>query len=178
MIFEEHRRVRDGEECPTVNHERTAMGALVDLMIYEVGYGGQITMAIPDQIRVRTAVMGCVDTTIFGGSEKEMKPLLLAAHYFLSSFDAGKMMGDRAFRQLQQIAGEKGVNAFLLTNLGPMLANRELAKASMLVAVGITDPEELRAAMKLASEDLAPVLELREENPEVPLQEILQLVRQ
>lgn len=53
--------------------------ALENLLIYEIGYGGHITDVSVTRIEVVTRIMGCIDTTVFEGSEADMKLLVEAA---------------------------------------------------------------------------------------------------
>ncbi len=172
-------RFKGREQFPPIVYEQAPLEALIRLMVYELALGGEVVSTTPRQINVRTNVLGCIDVTDFEGGEEEMRPLLLAVYYYLSiSKTHGLEMLETSFRQLERSTGGKGVNTLLLANLGPILSSMAPAYAAMFLAVGITDKADLKAAMKLADRDIQPVIELRQENPGVPLAEILQLVRQ
>lgn len=177
MIREESFRVASGHICPPIVRELTAIGALIRLMLYEVGYGGEVTRVTKSRIDVRTQVLNCVDHVTFDGSEEEMRPLLLAIYYFLYLIDR-REMAETSFQQLQQMCGGSGQISLLLASLDPIFTTMKPAKISMLIALEIWDEAELQAVMKLPNEDLQPVLELRQENPAASIQEILSLVHQ
>jgi hypothetical protein len=80
MITINNLRTRGNEPpfAPIVN-ETSIQKALENLLIYELGYGGIVTDITPTSVTTVSHVMGCVDTTIFTGSEEEMQLLTIAA---------------------------------------------------------------------------------------------------
>ena len=67
-----NRRTR-GNEPPfePIIHDKNLSRSLKHFLIYELGYGGQITDLKEDEVTVRTFVMSCMDDTTFKWNEKK-----------------------------------------------------------------------------------------------------------
>ena len=79
MITQTNRRIHSGEECLPLIFPKTLDQALESLLIYEIGYGGQVVELEPTKVVTKTHVLSCVDFTEFVGSVEEMQPLVATA---------------------------------------------------------------------------------------------------
>lgn len=158
MIHIENCRVNSGYACQPVHMERTSIAALNQLLEFELGFGGVITAVSETAVTVRTLVFACVDTTNFSGSIEEMAPLVDAARLFALACNHDAKNIDQTVAQLQNTAQGKGMRAFYVRHLAPLLLGANRLKIIMMLALGVSDEAAIEAGIKLKMKDLAAAL--------------------
>ncbi|OGY62381.1 MAG: hypothetical protein A2745_00100 [Candidatus Harrisonbacteria bacterium RIFCSPHIGHO2_01_FULL_44_13] len=174
MITVTPTRVKSGEHFDFGARQLTTEQAMESLVKYELGYGGRITEASPTRIVVQTRVLGhCLDTTIFEGSEEEMRPLRAATYYFLRA--CGEQMTDLVFEQAFTDLSRKDGTALqaIVAWAGPLIIGRHRVRVAMMLAIGITSEEDIKAALAIPDGDFVATLELHSANPNMPLRDII-----
>ena len=157
--------------------ERTSLEALKSLVVYELGYGGQITnLDYPTRIKVETRILSKIDTAVFEGSKEEMKPLFEATYFFLkATTEHSDLIVENAVAKLNRELGELAGIPFYLEIAGPMVIGETLSKVALMLGLGVTAEEDVKKGIALSTKDLVTVFELREANPELPFSELIQL---
>ncbi len=158
MIHIENCRVNSGYPCQPVHMERTGIEALNHLLEFELGFGGVITAVSETAVSVRTLVFSCVDTTNFSGSAQEMAPLVDAARLFAVACNHDEQNIDQTVAQLQDTPQGKGMRAFYVRHLAPLLIGANRLKIIMMLALGVSDEAAIEAGIKLKMKDLTAAL--------------------
>lgn len=163
-------RRNNGMECTPITSERSPSQALYSLVKFELGYGGMIVDASETSITVRTQVLNCVDHTTFSGSKEDMQSLVETAYYFMKAcaHDGGSI--DEVVKQLS--ATNKGLRAFYLVNLAPMLLGRKRLMVATMLGMGITEVDDINFGITLSLDDLMALLELVSDAPGHSLKEL------
>lgn len=138
--------------------------ALVTLLKFELGYGGQVVKVdcTGDRVTVTTCtrVLACTDYMTFSGSKKDMETfcrVVSAWALFL------KTNGRPLAGAVADLLG--GQNTFIQTGLGPMLMGEGAARAALFMAFDV--PEEAYQGLRKAKfEDVIAAVCL---NPQDPL---------
>jgi hypothetical protein len=80
MITVTQNRNKGGGDVYNSIHDWTLSKSLNVLISCELGFGGQLMEVTPTRVVVQTEVMGCIDITIFEGTEEAMVMLVKTAH--------------------------------------------------------------------------------------------------
>lgn len=119
--------------------------ALESFVVYELGYGGNVTEVSDGEVVVQTRIMGCVDTTKFAGNYNDVDvfrkigyihALIKAQH----GDDILSMVFDHYFKgKPEGIVPSK----LVLANLGPILAGETNTELALLTYLEIIDEATL-----------------------------------
>lgn len=137
---------------------RSVEAALLDLLKYELGYGGQVVDFTATSITVRTHCMAALDVVRFEGPESDIAPLRVAASIF------GAVRGpvqEVAFQPRFEMlsAGRGGIRAFDAVHVMPLLLGNLSWRVAAAVVTGI-DPSEVKRVCSLSDEDFVAAMEL------------------
>jgi hypothetical protein len=170
MISVYSQRIR-GNESPfsPITKELSSEAALEEFIIYELGYGGQITDVTKISVTVVTYVMSCQDTTTYSGSPLEMKRLIAAAVTSMMVRNDPKVkdiLVDRVYKATQ------GVPLLVVLSSG-MITGNLVAQIATIVAFDLQ--ESLEDLKKLSVKTLFAIGSLVSEGT-CSLQEALKLV--
>ena len=158
-------RKRDREEFDFGTREVTPVQALSTLMWSELGFGGNITEATGTKLTVVTRVLACIDTTVFEGTEEEMRILNEAAYYYLKACQQEDTVIDGVLADLARIPNGKGGVPLIINMAAPMLIGRNRLALATMMALGITAESDIDAGMALGIDDLVTVYQLMQEYP-------------
>jgi len=117
--YETQRYEPDGRLCgDVITRQETPGQATVNLVRFELGYGGRITDLQPTSIEVRTSCMGRYDITRFRGTEAEMRPLLLAVGYWLDGQQHhGKEQISKTVDQMVMNGHNRPIHAMMMSTM-------------------------------------------------------------
>lgn len=155
MITRQMVRQRDEEVFDLGAHDIPGEAALRSLVVYELGYGGIVIDVSPTHLIVRTQVLGSIDTTMFNGTEEEMRPLLEASAIVMEQVCNDQLSYDRIMR----ITG----GSPLLIHLGAdQLIGQARLQMAILHGIGVTDENDVRTCLELDMRDMVAAMELSE----------------
>lgn len=158
-------RKRDREEFDYGAREVSPSSALSTLMWSELGFGGDITEATGTRLTVVTRVLACIDTTVFEGSEQDMRMLNEAAYYYLKACQKKDTVIDGVLADLARIPNGKGGVPLIINMAAPMLIGRNRLALATMMALGITAESDIEVGMSLGVNDLVAVYQLMQECP-------------
>jgi len=158
-------RKQDRLEFDLGAREVTPTAALSTLMWSELGFGGNITEATGTRLTVVTRVLACIDTTVFEGTEEEMRILNEAAYYYLEACQKGDTVIDGVLADLARLPNGKGGVPLIINMAAPMLIGRNRLALATMMALGITAESDIEAGMSLGINDLVTVYQLMQEFP-------------
>ncbi len=141
--------------------DRTVNGALEHLVVGELEFGGRVTELSATQIVVRTQVLGAKDTTVFRGSESDMRLLVLVAGFHsltLGDDETRKAIVKQTVANLEALP--QGVNRrpFFVANFAPLFMGKTTARIALAAAAGAKDETELAILTSLTTKDLMAVV--------------------
>ena len=155
MITKIQNRNNSGHQCPTDTCEVSVKSALESLVVYEIGYGGQITDITKTKVAVRTLVMDCVDTAEFTGTEEEMKLLVEAAALSLGTSPMAASVPE-AYRQAaldEVMKVTKGIPLYMKLGGGMLLGGFTL-KSLLIIMIGPESEEQTVFLTKQSNDEL------------------------
>jgi len=156
-------RYNGSPEPNVTQHKKSTHAAYTSLVRFEIGYGGVIVDLSPTKVVCKTPVLGSVDVVTFTGSEKDMRPLVLAAGYSLQLRAAHKdELIDGTMRSLSSLTGGKP-KTFEVAHFGPLLMGQSIAKAACLLGIEVEPTEGL---LNRSFDDLMAAAELHLETGE------------
>ena len=121
---------------PSYQHEtkfkRSVESAIVGLLKYELGYGGNLHAVDKTSITTKTRVMGWWDYSEVSGSEEDMQHIFQAVNCFL---EAKKKFGNETREKITQALVDEKATALIMTTLAPVLVGQELFKKNDLISV-------------------------------------------
>lgn len=138
---------RDG--CSTLGRTLTMEKAMEMLVVYELGYGGQIQEIQDDLVKVRTRVFGAIDNTTFIGSNKDMELLVKTA---LLSVEVGKVKTTDA--EISKVVDKTDGNPFLIEHGAGMILGHGRARVTTLMLFEEVAEELHEKLLKLTLTDL------------------------
>lgn len=165
----------NGSACPPVEREITVSEALVLMTKFELGYGGRVHSTSDTQVYIITQVLGCVDQVTFSGSKEEMFRLVAVARSHQLVMCDDKLVDAAISRLVQHLGdtpGAKGMSTFYFTAMAPILAGSSFTRIATLLGMGVATEDDAKFGAKLDLEVLVPLLELRLENPGMPLSQL------
>lgn len=140
-------RKKDGQTYDYGTHVRSAMDVLANLIRCELGFGGVITTLEPTHIVVETRVMSSLDTITVIGEAEDMRPVYDFCVIFTKvCAEKASQIREGAYCHLKDVLGDQA-NAFLVTNLAPLVLGAERLKLAFLMYLGINDQEVVDTAM-------------------------------
>lgn len=165
-------RDKDGQHYDQGSREMSPLDALRILTTSELAFGGNITEASGTQITIITRVMGCVDTSIFAGSQEEMRPLNEAAYYYLRACERETTVMDGVLAELARMPNGAGGNPLILSLAAPMVMGRNRLALAAMLALGISAEGDIAAGMLMGLEDLFAAFQLMQEFPHMSLADV------
>lgn len=161
---------------PNYQHEtkfkRSVESAIIGLLKYELGFGGQLHAVDKTSITTKTRVMGWWDYSEVSGSEEDMQHIFQAVNCFIQ---AQKKFGDDTREKIAQALVDQKATALIMTTLAPVLVGQELFKKALLIGLGVDEEEAVLLKSIEDENELIAVLELKRELG-LPLSEILEEV--
>jgi hypothetical protein len=151
-------RTRGNEKSfdPIVNNKSLSAG-IEHLLVYEFGYGGQITAIEECKITVRTYVMGCVDDTTFEWKEEENKVMhdVISTYAAVKKATQEKPIQDMIVNQIMHITNGKPLSIKMVADF---IAGNMPVKATLLELIG--SEKHIDQLKKLKNKDLFPIFDL------------------
>jgi len=161
-----------------VEREQSTYSAL-DTMIYsELGFGGEIIEVSETRMVTETEIFSCIDTVVFEGSAEEMLPLLQTG-YFYEQAGQGSVKDEvlnMTVENWEKLPDNVKGKPIFVTTLGVWALARNRLKAAVLLALGITDEEDLKTGLELPIQDLATTMEIMQTYPEMTGKTLKQVV--
>jgi len=138
-------RSNGGPEELMVSREEPPFDAVLQMVVYELGYGGTPSITSPTEIQVRTNVLNCRDRSVFRGTPSDLRPLMEALAYWYHPEIRGKR--EVATEVVAEAASRLGWKTILQANLGPIMVGRSTVVAVLACVMGPDcfdrDPEAL-----------------------------------
>jgi len=139
--------------------EAMAFLAEVDFACY-----GEILEISSRRIKVRSGVFDCMDTATYTGNEKEMRPLLTLAYFYMEASEhEDDAIRQEAVRILSAIPGDLGRRPFFINMFGPLALGRSRLRAAVMFAMGIRDKEDVMAGLSARIDDLLAAYQLQQQ---------------
>lgn len=143
MVHYKNSRHNGGFEPYVVERDFTPTKAFEALVFCEIGFGTSITGLTSTQILCNTNVLGTIDVVEFTGTEQEMRPLVMAAAYYIAVL---KTRRDEVIENVLELLPKQpsgGVRGFDLVNFSGLLNGHSVMGTVSLLAVGVTPTETL-----------------------------------
>jgi len=166
-------RTNSGHVCKPQHREENAATALSLLVNCELAWGATIMVCEPTRIETKTIVLHCVDTTVLEGTIEEMESLYEICIYYLAGCQHDEIAMESAFNKLSQINNGEGVLPLHLAMAGGKLVGENRIKIALLLGCGIKEKAELETLVPYSLGDLVAALQLKQEMPQISLQEFL-----
>ena len=158
MIKETFQRTR-GTEDPFSADARTKSisDSLTSILLYEIGYGGNIAFLEPTKVIIVTHVMGCKDTSTFEGTEEDMSLIVEAAAYSVLTNPVGEHASKEYTNAvMEQIMGVTKGNPGLLSMAGGILLGGSSLKNTLIMMC--KSPEHNSELGKISNKDLMTIV--------------------
>lgn len=155
-------RYKDSEQFGPDSHVEKIDDALVRLVKFELGYGGQVINidfeASKSLVTVETFVMNCRDVTEFQGSSSDMAPLvhIASAHARLMATKYKSKMLEEVVAHVMEVTGGNP----LLIKLGAGIIQGEVTLRYLMAALAGFDEDTTDRLSKMRVEDIAAVVTL------------------
>lgn len=163
MIKETATRMRDDEPAfdPVVK-QLTQAEAMSSLIIYEIGYGGKVKSVTPVAVCVVTTIMGCVDHTLFEGTEKEMA-ILVEAAVLSVKIDSEFATSNRVYKNAveESLISNAAGSPFVLTFGRGLLSGSISVKAILMTMLGLLEQDIPIVSSQTAEDLMAALVMLR-----------------
>lgn len=158
MITISDQRTRGNERpFPPIEARRTPAAALRHLVMYELGYGGDVIDITETSVTVRTNVLDCVDTVTFSGTYAEMHPLVEAAILHLELSKHERVYQDALIDRVMHVT--KGI-PLMVKMCGGIILGSFKAKAICLHLLEVTDEDLGKQLTGATISDLLTLVEL------------------
>lgn len=153
-------RVKPGEgPLKAFTSVRPPAKVLNSFLIYEIGYGGRVTVLTATKVVVVTNIMGCVDTTTYEGSEQDMALIVEAAGLSLLTHP----MADGAPYAYREAAMDRVMSVTkglpILIKMGADMVLGGLSVRALMVTM-LGAYEQIPTLMAMPTKTLMSVLEL------------------
>jgi hypothetical protein len=86
---------------------RSVGAACSNLLEFELGFGGTVGFLSMTRVTTRTRIFDKIDTTIFEGSEEDMRPLLKCLLYFFKLNSKHKKYDETVMQRINEIVDEQ-----------------------------------------------------------------------
>jgi hypothetical protein len=150
-------RNRGSEKFDPMTSVRTLSDALEYILVYELGYGGQIVSLKETEVTTVTSVMNCIDTTVFKWAKEEHKVVMdvIATYVAIKKASEEKPIYDKL---IDQVMAFTGGNPLKIKMAAGVIMGQPAVKATLLHLIG--SEEHLDHLKKLKSKDLFAVFDL------------------
>jgi hypothetical protein len=149
--------------------EKSPDEALRSLVIYELGFGGQVVDLTRtdggDRVVVRTHVMAADDTVTFTGPSDEMNMVTSTAAYWLMFQEQRTPLVEALSDRIMAVT--KG-EALLVGTVGVMMVGASFARLAVLAAYGVEDLEVAKRLCGLSMEDMLAALAMSKKDNTSP----------
>ena len=160
--------------------EQTPLKALSGMVVYELGFGGQVTDLSYTRVVTETQIFGGTkDTTTFEGPEDEMSLIATVACFhaaLMAHPDSRGMLVNKAVDFLGKLPREVGGLPLFVAIMTPFLLGEPSAAAALLLGIGFTDMERIKELATIKLADLMSAVELHLETG-TPLPQVVREMR-
>ncbi len=154
-------------DSPLGFHDQTLSQALVALLKYELGFGGQITQVTEEKLIVQTQIFSHRDVTIWTGTPAEMAPLLHVAAAWYAAVTDSPLTEAIVNNAAKSLLGENGtVPPIVISFASPFIIgmSRQRAIQTMLALVNLPEDQLSQELVKkvadMTVEDWASIYDL------------------
>lgn len=162
----------NGAPCPPMVRDQTISDAMESLVIYELGYGGQICEITPTKIVLFTRCLAAQDTVTLEGPADEMRPLIEFCGIYAQICgieEINQAVTDHALNRTMEMSGGRPL---IVTTLGPMLMGQSRVKLTCLAWINIEDETLIKRAAKMELKQLLEICLFMEQFPDMGLLEV------